>query len=152
VKRVVVAVVLAACGRSPAPVAPTPACAPSDEGAVVKTVEAMYEALKTDHIAGFQAVTTKDFYAFEGGLRMSGDQLVYAIREAHKSGKTFLWTVTKPEVHVDCRLATITYVNEGMISLDQESKPVWWLESAALVYDGNLWRLQSFHSTRVPPK
>jgi hypothetical protein len=55
-------------------------------------------------------------------------------------------------VHVDCRLATITYVNEGMISHDQESKPVWWVESAALVYEGNLWRLQFFHSTRVPPK
>ena len=151
-RRVAVVLALAACGRAPAPAAPTPACAPRDEAAVIKAVEAMYAALKTDDLAGFQAVTTNDFYAFERGERMDGVALPTAIAQAHASGRLFVWNVTKPQVHIDCRLATITFVNEGSMGDAQTMQPRSWVESASLVYEGNLWRLQFFHSTRVEAK
>ncbi len=63
----------------------------------------------------FHAVTTKDFYAYDNGMRFDGDALMQAIQKQHAAGYVYEWNVTQPEVHVAGNVAWITYVNKGTV-------------------------------------
>ncbi len=117
---------------------------------VTATVTAMYAAAAIDDLDGFHAVTTPDFYAFDGGRRFDGDALMQLMKTAHAGGTRFEWHVTQPKVEADCTMATITYVNVGSATVNGVPQPVTWLESAALRRDGDRWRIHFFSSTRVP--
>ncbi len=147
-----IAVMLCACGHPAPPLPPAataPVCAPRDEAAAVKAIAGMYAALKIDSLDGFHAVTTPDFYAFERGVRMNGDELAQMVFGLHAQGKRIDWSVTQPAVHIDCTLASVTYTNVGAIGTATAMQPVSWLESAELVYAAGAWRLRFFHSTRT---
>jgi hypothetical protein len=47
-------------------------------------------------------------------------------------------------------VAWITYVNEGSVKDASATKNVTWLESAFLRKENQNWRIEFFHSTRVP--
>ena len=68
------------------------------------------------------------------------------------AGNVYVWTVNQPEVHVSSDIAWITYVNRGSIKDASGTKDVTWLESAVLRKERGDWRIQFFHSTRVPEK
>ena len=126
--------------------------APADEQAVEHTLRQMYGALTNEDAAQFRAVTTSDFYAFDGGEKMTGDELVALIKSLHAAGKTFVWTVTEPKVRIENAVVWITYLNRGSVQDAAGKKDVSWLESAVLQKEGGTWRIQFFHSTRVPAK
>ena len=120
---------------------------------VIKAMESMYVAVTNDDLAMFGKVTTPDFFSFEGGVRMSGDDLMQLIKGAHAAGKVYVWRVTEPKVKLYGRAALITYTNRGSIQdADGSKKEVSWLESALLEKDHGAWRIHFFHSTRVPIK
>jgi hypothetical protein len=112
----------------------------------------MYVALTKDDTAQLRAVTTPDFYAFDGGEKMTGDELMALIKSLHAAGKTFVWTVTEPKVRIEHAVAWITYLNRGSVQDAAGKKDVSWLESAVLLKEAGTWRIQFFHSTRVPVK
>jgi hypothetical protein len=126
-----------------------PASADAD---VTATLRAMYAAARTDDLAAFHAVTTPDFYAFDGGQRYDGDALMKMVKAAHASGARIEWSVTQPKVEADCRRALITFVNVGSITVHGKTQPVTWLEAAELHRDGTHWRIHFFTSAQVPPK
>jgi ketosteroid isomerase-like protein len=123
-----------------------------DEAAVVQTLREMYVALTQDDHARLRAVTTSDFYAFDGGLNLTGDELVALIERLHGDGKIFVWTVTEPKVRFAADTAWITYLNRGSVEDAAGKKAVSWLESAVLQKKKGTWRIQFLHSTRVPAK
>ena len=127
---------------------PTPAT--NDEGQIIEAVRSMFAALSAEDIPKLRAVIAPDFYAFEAGGRITGDALIELLKKAHAAGKVYVWTVNEPEVHIDGSTAWITYVNRGSIKDASETKNVSWLESAVLQKDKDNWRIQFFHSTRVP--
>ena len=147
----VMAIMLLACSPPPPvpPAAASPVCAPGDQAAAVKAIVGMYAALKIDSLDGFHAVTTPDFYAFERGVRLNGDELAQMVFGLHTQGKRIDWSVTQPTVHLDCKLAIVTYTNVGAIGTATAMQPVSWLESAELVYTAGAWRVRFFHSTRT---
>jgi hypothetical protein len=122
----------------------------TDQEKVVETVRSMYAALTEDDPDKFRAVTYPDFYAFEIGKRMTGDQLMSLIMSAHAAGKTYVWSVTEPQVYVDGKTAWITYVNRGSVQDASGKKDVSWLESAVLRKESGTWLIHFFHTTRVP--
>jgi ketosteroid isomerase-like protein len=124
-----------------------PASADAD---VTATLRAMYAAARTDDLAAFHAVTTPDFYAFDGGQRFDGDALMNMVKSVHAEGTRIEWSVTQPEVEADCRRALITFVNVGSITMNGKTQPVTWLEAAELHRDGMHWRIHFFTSARVP--
>lgn len=130
----------------PAPASP----APADEEAVVQAMRLMYVALTQEDTAQLRAVTTSDFYTFDVGKNMTGDELMSAIKKAHAAGKILVWTVTEPKVRIEGAVAWITYLNRGYVQDAAGKKDVSWLESAVLMKDSGTWRIQFFHSTRVP--
>ena len=74
------------------------------------------------------------------------------IKSTHASAKTFVWQVTEPRVRIEGAVAWITYINRGYVQDVAGKKDVSWLESAVLLKAGGTWRIQFFHSTRVPAK
>jgi hypothetical protein len=139
---------IAFCLMDSAQASPTPA----DEEAVVQTLRLMYVALTQEDTDQLRAVTTPDFYAFDGGEKMTGDELMALIRSLHAGGKIFVWTVTEPKVRIEDAVAWITYLNRGSVQDAAGKKDVNWLESAVLLKESGSWRIQFFHSTRVPVK
>ncbi len=128
------------------------ACAPAASAGtdVAAVMTAMYAAAKVDDLDGFHAVTTPDFYAFDGGRRFDGDALMQLMKTTHAAGTRIDWSVTEPRVEVECNLASITYVNVGSVTMNGATQPMTWLESAVLRYDGAHWRIHFFSSTRTP--
>ena len=63
----------------------------NDQDKPVETVRQMFVALAKDDVDLFKSVTSADFYAFDGGKRFDGDELVQLIKSAHASGKVHAW-------------------------------------------------------------
>ena len=124
-----------------------------DEVAIVKTLEQFFSAAQRDDLERFHAVTTKGFYAYDNGTRFDGDALMNMVKEYHQKGYQFIWSVTEPQVHVNCDLAWVSYLNKGSIRQpDGTMTSMTWLESAVLRWENNAWKVRFFHSTRVPPE
>jgi ketosteroid isomerase-like protein len=122
----------------------------NDQAQVTETVRSMFAALAAEDIPKLRALIAPDFYAFEAGGRITGDALIELLKKAHAAGKVYVWTVNEPEVHIDASMAWMTYTNRGSIKDGSETKNVSWLESAVLRKEKDNWRIQFFHSTRVP--
>ena len=122
-----------------------------DEVAIVKTLEQMFSAGQRDDLDRFHAATTKDFYAYDNGKRFDGDGLMDMIRQYHVKGYQYIWSVTAPQVHVNCDIAWVTYVNKGSVRQpDGTMTSMTWLESAVMKWDGDAWKIRFLHSTRAP--
>jgi hypothetical protein len=123
---------------------------PAAEAKVVDAMKAMYAAATVDDLAGFQAVTTPDFYAFDGGVEFKGHSLMDLVKVTHARGKRYVWAVTEPKVRVTCDSAWVTYRNVGSIDDETGHHPLQWWESANLKREAGVWRIQFLHSTRIP--
>lgn len=121
----------------------------TDQEKIVAAVRAMFVALTNDDLAGFRAVTSPEFYAFDGGSRMTGDELMGFAQNAHAAGKIYIWQVTEPQVHIDGRTAWMTYINRGSLQDAAGMKRLRWLESAVLHKEHGRWRIHFLHSTRA---
>jgi hypothetical protein len=124
---------------------------PGDTEAVVKTMHDFFDAAARDDLDKFHDLVLGSFYSYDGGKRWDGDSLMRALIEWHRQGMKLAWSVNDPEVHVDCDIAWIAYLNRGQIQKpgDAAPTPTNWLESAALQRQGNRWKLAFLHSTRM---
>lgn len=85
-------------------------------------------------------------------IEFPGDGLMALIKRINAEGKTIVWSVTKPKVRIEGAVAWITYLNRGHVQDAAGKRDVSWLESAVLLKQSGTWRIQFFHSTRVPVK
>ena len=132
--------------------AQTPSCTttPDDEAKIIDTMRQSFVAATTDNLDRFHKVATTEFYAFDGGKRFDGDELMSLIKAAHAAGKRYEWKVTEPTVHLACNDAWITYTNRGSVQDQTGTKDLMWLESAFLHKNAGEWKIRFLHSTRVP--
>ena len=121
-----------------------------DSAAVVTTMQAMFAAATADDLAKFHSVAAPDFYAYDGGKRFAGDELMQLAKSLHAAGKVYVWSVSDPHVEGTCDTAWITYTNRGSVTDASGKKDVTWLESAVLQKQHGAWRIRFLHSTRVP--
>jgi hypothetical protein len=124
-------------------------CAPDHNEAVVDALNQLFEAANHDDEKLFKEVLAPNFYAFDNGKRFDGMQLPQLIKAAHGAGKTYVWSVNDPEVHIACDWAWVTYTNRGSVGDASGTQPMSWLESAVLHYQGKRWHIQFLHSTRA---
>jgi hypothetical protein len=127
-------------------------CAPATnaQNEVVGVIKQIFVAARADDLPALVAITTPDFYAYDGGGRFTAQTLMDLIKKAHLAGKHYEWNVTDPEVHIACNFAWVTYVNRGAIEDAGGHQDVNWLESVILEYANGRWRARFLHSTRVP--
>jgi ketosteroid isomerase-like protein len=122
----------------------------ADQVQVTEAIRSMFAALAAEDLPKLRSLIAPDFYAFEAGGRITGDALIDLMKKAHAAGKVYVWTVNEPEVHIDGDMAWVTYTNRGSIKDASETKNLSWLESAILRKAEGNWRIEFFHSTRVP--
>ncbi len=125
----------------------------ADKIAVIDTLRTFYALASVDNIPGMHAVTTPNFYAFDGGQSFASlDSLMKNIQNYRDKGFKFVWSVTDPHVTVRCGDAWIRYVNLGSVQAPgQAPEPYKWLESAVLEKHSGRWKIVFFQSTPVPP-
>jgi ketosteroid isomerase-like protein len=147
------ALVTTALGTGPSAAAAEPQtqCATRSADAVTETMRDMYAALSAGDDARLTSIFTSDFYSFDAGKRFDGPALAALVKDAHKAGKKYVWTVNEPDVHVQCDGAWIAYVNRGSVTDASGATPVTWLESAVLRFETGRWRIAFFHSSRAAP-
>jgi hypothetical protein len=122
---------------------------PADAAKVVDAIKTLFIAATTDDMAKFRTVAAPGFYAFDGGKRLSGDELMNVAKQMHAAGKVYVWKVTEPDVHVNCGTAWITYVNRGSIQDQSGKHDLTWLESAQLEKVRGRWSIQFLESERA---
>lgn len=126
-------------------------CAPANsEAQVAQTARDMFAATQALDTEKFKALTTANFYAYDGGKRFDGLGLLDLIRGAMAQGRRFEWTVQDTDVHIDCATATLVYVNRGAVGDAKAMTPMTWLESDTLRWENGRWKIAFLHSTRVP--
>lgn len=116
---------------------------------VVSTVTSVFDAIKANDASKLHQLTCPGFYAFDGGKRLSGDEILALVAKYQASGTTISWSVTHPDVHIEGASAWIAYVDQGSMTTAAGSKPVSWLESAQLSRKGSGWCVAFLHSTPV---
>jgi ketosteroid isomerase-like protein len=121
----------------------------SEQRQIVDTVTRVFEAVRTDDVAKFKAVTVPDFYIFDGGVRFNGEDVMALFKQLHAAGKRYEWRVTEPDVHIIVDTAWIAYVNKGSITDSSGTVDPQWLESAFLQKQEGTWKIVFMHSTRV---
>lgn len=134
---------------SQATTAQTCTTTPADQPQIIETMRQFYAAAAADDLPKFHTVVAPAFYAYDGGVRYDGDALMTLVKKAHDAGRTYVWTVTEPQVHLACDAAIITYVNKGTITDSTGTKNRNWLESAFMQKSGNTWKILFFHSTPI---
>lgn len=116
---------------------------------VVAAMRDMFSAFETHNQTAVRARLAPNFYAFDGGQRMDGMTLPDLIAKQQATGAKYKWSVTKPDVQMNCTLATIAYVNVGAVGDTAKMTPVTWLESAVLRFREGRWRVQFLISAPV---
>jgi hypothetical protein len=130
----------------------TCAVKPGDEDTVVDTVRSMYAAASVNDRAKVRSYLAQGFYTFANGIRSDGDYVMAAFESSNSLGGKFVYTVTRPDVHIHCNEAWIAYVNDGSITWPgaSDATPMKWLESAVLVRQDGVWKMEFLHRTFVP--
>jgi ketosteroid isomerase-like protein len=143
--RLFVGTLLAAAGLAEA----AAACAPQAAPDPAETLRRMFAAAMNSDKAAMLKEFEPDFYAFDGGKRLSGPELSGIVDMMRAKGQTYVWTVNDPDVHVACDMAWVAYVNRGSVTDKNGTQPRIWLESAVLDWRDGAWKLRFLHSTRV---
>ena len=123
----------------------------SDQKQIVTAVNTLFAAIGADDTQELDSVVARDFYIFDGGVRLNAEALMTLIKAKHAAGKQYEWNVTEPDVHISGNTAWIAYVNKGSISDASGATNQRWLESAFLEKQAGAWKILFMHSTRVPP-
>lgn len=125
---------------------------PQSKAKIEDTVHALFDALRKEDKAAFQRLTTTSFYAFDGGKRYVGTELVDVVRDAHARRVQLNWSVGPLDTKLGCDVAWSAWENVGSAGIPPEVKPVRWLESAVLVRQNAEWKIDFFHSQRAAVK
>ena len=133
----------------PAVVATTPSVAAAQQASSKAVLVKLFAALENEDHTTFNAVTTPDFRAFEGGKVFDRDSLMSLIQQVHKAGKRYRWSITDERVDQDQRVAVINYVNKGTISDGGTEGSVTWLEVATFRATPDGWKINFLSSQRV---
>jgi hypothetical protein len=126
-------------------------CAPATNAqqAVIHTIQQLLDALQTQDEARYQKLLAPGFSAYDGGERFDAKSFWAVVAQAQASGTKFEWSVTEPQVHVDCSSAWIRYINQGSVEDASGKKPVTWLESGMFEYRQGRWTIVFLHSSRA---
>lgn len=122
---------------------------PSAKAEIERTVQAFFDALGNEDTAKFKRLTTTAFYSFDGGKRFTGTELVDLVRDAHARGVQLNWSLGPLDTKMGCNVAWSAWENVGSAGVPPDVRPVRWLESAVLVRQDGLWKIDFFHSARA---
>ncbi len=113
-----------------------------------KPVKELFAAMSNHDGKAMQATSTEDFQLLEHGEDWTMQKLVDAVQpkgEPYERKNFFKQIRARQEGNV----AWISYWNKAEIRRTSGLRTVVWLESAVVVKEGDRWKVQLLHSTRV---
>lgn len=122
---------------------------PAAVTAVTETIRGLYVALAREDQAGFARATAPSFYAYDGGQRFKGVELLDLVRNARKAGMMLEWNPGVIKAQVSCDMAWASWENVGRAGPAAAPEPVTWLESAALGRRDGRWVIEFLHAGRA---
>jgi hypothetical protein len=128
----------------PSSVFAAPACPedPLSEGQAVQIQGQLFSALEHEDRTAWNLLVAPDFSAAERGKLYDSTNFFNLIASAHRAGIKLSWSVTEERIQSDCKLAIMSYVNEGSVTnKGEDPAKVRWLETTAFRKEAEGWRV-----------
>ena len=113
-------------------------------------VKELFAAMSKHDGKAMRETATEDFQLLEHGEDWTMQRLIDAVQPEGKPyvRKNFFSQIRARQVG---KLAWVSYWNKAEILRDSKLRTVVWLESAVMVREGDRWKIQLLHSTRLEP-
>ena len=116
---------------------------------VYAVVTGMFEGIAELNTLKISKFTTKDFLLLENGAIWNMDTVALKMEQAKKRFSDFKrnnsFDFFRTEI-ID-QMAWVSFFNQADIVADGMQRKVRWLESAVLIKEDGVWKIQLFHST-----
>lgn len=115
-----------------------------------QSVKELFAAMSNHDGKAMQETSTEDFQLLEHGEDWTMQKLVDAVQPKGKpyERKNFFKQI---QARQKGDVAWVSYWNKAEIRRESELRTVVWLESAVMVREGDRWKVQLMHSTRLEP-
>ena len=111
-----------------------------------RAVQNLFSAMsKVDH-ANMKNVVTSDFQLLEDGEDWNINDLIKVVNPSEYS-RTNYFSVIKTKTLGD--IAWVSYWNKAILTKGELVKDAVWLESAILIRENHVWKIQMLHSTKI---
>lgn len=114
-----------------------------------KAVQNLFSAISEVNHTKMKNVVTDDFQLLEVGEDWDIHDLIKVVNPSEYVRKNY-FNVIKTKINGD--FAWVSYWNKATFTKDKLIENVVWLESAVLIKDGNDWKVQMLHSTKIKPE
>ena len=113
-------------------------------------VKELFAAMSKHDGKAMQETATEDFQLLEHGEDWTMQRLIEAVQPKGKPyvRKNFFNQIRARETG---DVAWVSYWNKAEIQSEGGMRTIVWLESAVVVKEGDRWKIQLLHSTRVDP-
>ena len=114
-----------------------------------KSVQDLFAAMSAVDHAKIKNLLTTDFQLLEAGEDWSLDDLISVINPSEYKRRNYFNVIS---TKINGQVAWISYWNKAIITNGDTNDSVAWLESAVMIKDGDKWKIQLLHSTRIKPE
>jgi hypothetical protein len=114
-----------------------------------KVVQDLFSAMSEVNHAKMKNTVTSDFQLLEAGEDWNMDNLIEVINPSEYVRKNY-FNVLKIKTSGD--MAWVSYWNKATFTKGEKIDTAVWLESAVLIRNGNDWKIEMLHSTRIKPE
>ena len=124
---------------------------PKDQADVQATVRTMFDALSELDINKMRSCCTTDITILESGKVWNMDTLALRITTRKEKSASFkrLNKLNFLETKISGNTAWVSYNNEAIITYNDKTQTVKWLESVVLIKDKGSWKIALLHSTEL---
>jgi hypothetical protein len=114
-----------------------------------KVVQDLFSAMSEVNHAKMKNTVTSDFQLLEAGEDWNMDNLIEVINPSEYVRKNY-FNVLKIKTSGD--MAWVSYWNKATFTKGEKIDTAVWLESAVLIRNGNDWKIEMLHSTKIKPE
>ena len=114
-----------------------------------KAVQNLFSAISEVNHTKMKNIVTYDFQLLEVGEDWDINDLINVVKPSEYVRKNY-FNVIKTKTNGD--FAWVSYWNKATFTKGELIENVVWLESAILIKDGNSWKIQMLHSTKIKPE
>ena len=113
---------------------------------VFKPVQELFAAMSAIDHAKMKEVVTTDFQLLEAGEDWTLNDLINVVKPSAFKRRNY-FSVIKTKINGN--MAWVSYWNKATFSDEKKDSAVAWLESAVMIKNSGVWKVQMLHSTRV---
>jgi hypothetical protein len=114
-----------------------------------KPVQDLFSAMSSFDHAEMKGLVTTDFQLLEAGEDWDIDDLINVINPSEYKRRNYFNVIN---TKISGQVAWVSYWNKATITNGDTNNSVAWLESAVMIKDGDKWKIQLLHSTRIKPE